>query len=82
MFRLFPAREIEMSAKSQLLRSIYGIEPRPRVAKSKYAFYQEQRAQRGEILRRAAQEHERAVKRKSSMAIMNAAHAVAGGGDE
>lgn len=44
-----------MSAKSSFLRSVYGVENHPRTAKSKYAFYREERAKRGTIHRRAAE---------------------------
>ena len=56
-----------MSAKSRILRDMYGVEPKPKTAKSKYAFYREQRAQRGEILRRAEQEFDKAQERRRSM---------------
>lgn len=42
-----------MSVMSSLRRSVYGIEKRPRVAKSKFAFYRSEREKRGDIQRRA-----------------------------
>lgn len=42
-----------MSAMSSLRRGIYGVEPRPKTAKSKFAFYRERDTERGEIRKRA-----------------------------
>lgn len=42
-----------MSNKSTMLRSIYGVERRPKIAKSKYAFYRERELERGDNRRRS-----------------------------
>lgn len=42
-----------MSIKSSLLRGIYGVEVKPKTAKSKYAFYREEEGKRGDVHRRS-----------------------------
>lgn len=43
-----------MSNRTKILRAMYGTESKPKLAKSKYAFYREEEAKRGDVRRRAA----------------------------
>lgn len=55
-----------MSAKSAFLRGVYGVEQRPKTAKSKYAFYREQQLERGAIALRAAKIFDREVAKREA----------------
>jgi hypothetical protein len=56
-----------MSAKSRILRDMYGVEGRPKTAKSKYTFYRQQRDERYDVLRRAKREFDKVLRRKAEM---------------
>jgi hypothetical protein len=53
-----------MSIKSSLLRGIYGVELKPKLAKSKYAFYREEDLKREDIRRRSQPRFNAALKKK------------------
>lgn len=55
-----------MSAKSSLLRGMYGVEGKPKTAKSKHAYYREEEAKRGDVRRRSEARFDAALEKKEA----------------